>query len=453
MIKTLVEIGKALRNEYPVSIVEAPYPNYSTLDIPKNKKEKFPMALVVNMKKVDGNVLQLESFDLEHYDPTNVVRKYYFRNPPAAQGPAPSLSFKLPPKKTALTQRLGILNNLKYEVQGGIDSLTTQIVEYVDLSKEEGDIARNTPILVVIKIDKRWPGEIPELTESFKENFLASLADYKNKPILRVHGRCHICGKEGIVYGGMSKILKFYTVDKYGYAPELKPSESWKQYALCEDCIFDLERGKRAVKDFLEFTFYGKRFWLLPFSTGNLKDVLEHFQNFHSKVYKEGFSENLEERILDLASKQNEALFYHFVFVQKEQQSLRIRLHIEEILPSTLSLYIETNDGVKKIFKETLSDTNIPYNTIKFTFFSSGNLRATTDKPGFDEEDFYNIVNQVFRRSPIEEGLLLFKIMSRIRKELAENHSVPLWGVLETFYSLLFLKYWGILKRKFEVVR
>jgi len=450
MIKTLVEIGKALREYYPMPIVEIPYTFDDSSPVTERQKKKYPKVIVVNLISNSDNVLKLTTIELEDYNSQFALSKYFFRNPPAAHGPAPSLSFKLPGKKNSLAQRLGIIEILGFKKSLSNEELAERILNFVEKQKENGSISKSQPILVVIKIDNKWPAEIKKLTDSFKKNFLESLADYKRKPLWKVKGKCHICGKEGIVYGGLNKILKFYTVDKYGYAPELNPKIAWKQCALCEECVFDLERGRRAVDEFLTFSFYGKEFWLLPSLSTNLEGVLQHFKDFRGKVYKASFVENLEDRILYEASKQKVALFYHFIFVQKEQQALRIRLHIEEILPSLLAQYIETKHKVEKEFNDFLADSSIPTGNFQFNFFSQKELKETRDKPGFSDEDFYTLVEKVFRKSPIDERWLLSKIMARISKDMANNESLPWWTVLEAFLSLEFLLKWGILKRKIE---
>ncbi len=446
MIKALIEIGRSVRDLYPMPLVEVPYKR------PKEGKNA-PKVLVVELSSnPDG--LKLLDIHLMDYSPDDVFSKYFFRNPPAAQGPAASLSFKLPGKPSTLRQRLGILNLLGYKAD--IEGIAEGIEQSLEGFKRSGELPKNVSILVVLKIDGKWPAENEKLRGNFVRNFLEYLGNYKGRPIWKRHGVCHGCGEETTVYAGVGDLLKFYTVDKHGYAPELNPKVAWKQYALCENCIFDLERGKRAVGDFLTWRFYGRNFWLLPVASGELRQILDNFSQLHKKLsgraHEKGF-ESLEDELIYKASKQEEALSYHFVFVEEERKALRVRLHIEEVLPSVMSQYVDTKTEHEREFGRTVFQAvpHIEIEKLKFNFFSSPNLKISKQKPGFTDEDFYMLVDKVFRRSPVDEGYLISKAMSRISKDMIETKDqgrIPLWLVLETLLSLEFLLKWGILKRK-----
>ena len=440
MIKALIEIGRSLRDVYPMPLVEIPYSPQS------GKKE--PKVLVVDLITDAKGVLKISNLYISDYSHEDARKKYFFRSG-KSQGAAPSLSFKLPGSPRTLRQRLDVLKNLGY--QADREDIAKVIESAIAKFKNEGKIGKS--VLIILKIDGKWPAENEKLRENFVNEFLNKLGDNNFRRFWRVKNICHGCGEEKLVYGGVGDLLKFYTVDKYGYAPELNPRIAWKQYALCEECIFDFERGKRAKDDFLKWRFYGKEFWLLPVSTGNLKKVLDRFRNFHvelsGKAQEEGY-ESLEDRLLYEASLQEEAVSYHFVFVQKDNQALRIKLHIEEVLPSVLKEYVRMKKELKDEFNDFVSEAFLT-SGFNFNFFSSKNLKATNQKPGFTDEDFYMLVDKVFRRSPVDERYLISKAMSRITKDMAEageQGRIPWWSVLETLLSLEFLLKWGILKRK-----
>jgi len=443
MIKALIEIGKALRERYPMPLVEVPYP--------QTKGKKEPKVLVVDLVTEQDNFLKISQIFLIDYNPEDSFNKYFFRNPSSAQGPAPSLSFKFPPKIRALKQRLGILNLLAYKVDE--DEISKAIETKVNELKESGSLGKTDPLLIVLRIDGKWPAENERLTQKFVENFLESLGQKKYRRYWKKKWICHGCGRETEVYGGIGDLLKFYTVDKFGYAPGLNPKEAWKQYALCAECIFDLERGRRALDEFLTHRFYGKEFWLLPVATENLEDILDRFRHFKEaggKVYGTSY-ESLEDRLLYEASQQVGALFYHFVFFQKEQKALRILLHLEEVLPSVLGRYVNTKNEVERRFWESIEEAFPDTEKFLFNFFSSPYLRATQKKPGFTDKDFFMLVDKVFREAPVDESYLITRTISRIGSdflETGENTGIPRQSVLETLLSLEFLLEWGVLKRK-----
>ena len=443
MIKALIEIGKVLRERYPMPLVEVPYPTL------KGKKE--PKVLVVDLVADSNGTLEISHIFLADYSPQESFTKYFFRNPSSAQGPAPSLSFKLPPKITALKQRLGILNLIGYKADE--NEIAKAIEDKVNELKESGSLGKTNPLLIVLRIDKKWPAENEKLTKKFVENFLESLGQKKYRRYWKKEWVCHGCGQETCVYGGIGDLLKFYTVDKFGYAPELDPKKAWKQYALCAECIFDLERGRRAIEEFLTHTFYGKKFWLLPVATEKLEAILDRFRNFKEgggRTYETSY-ELLEDRLLYEASQQAGALFYHFVFFQQEQKALRIVLHLEEVLPSVLWRYVTAKNEIEQRFHESIEEAFPSAEKLFFNFFSSPNLRATQKKPGFTDKDFFMLVDKVFRESPVDEDYLITRAISRIGSdflESGENLGIPRQSILETLLSLEFLLEWGVLKRK-----
>lgn len=454
MIKALIEIGRSVRDLYPMPLVEIPYRQKGTTSelnqSQKKKRKDEPKVLVVELHSNTENFLETSEIYIIDYTPDDVLEKYFFRDKTSANGPAESLSFKLPPKPSTLRQRLGILTLLGYKAD--IETIAEKIEQKLEDFRKKGEIRQST--LVVLKIDGKWPAENKKLRENFVKNFLEKLGSYKGKAIWKTRAVCHGCGEEKLVYGGVGDLLKFYTVDKYGYAPELNPKIAWKQYALCEDCIFDLERGKRAVDDFLKWRFYGKEFWLLPVSSGELRRILDNFKQLHvelsGKPYFEGF-ESFEDKLIYEASRQETALSYHFIFAEDDQQAIRIRLHIEEVLPSVLSQYVNTKIEHEQEFRHSIYQVVSNTKNLYFNFFSSPSLRANKQRPGFTDENFYMLVDKVFRRSPVDEKYLISKAMSRISKDMVETEEhgkIPLWPVLETLLSLEFLLKWGILKRK-----
>ncbi len=441
MIVSLIQIGRATRDVYTIPFVEIPYKDVS------ESKDK-PRLIVVELANQDDE-LKFEGIYLADYSVEDAKNKYFFRSG-KSKGAAPTLSFKLPPKSSTLRERLKVLDNLGYRVNE--EELSIRIEEFADRLRKEKAIGKN--VLVVLKIDGKWPSENERLVTGFIEETLRNLGDNKFRKFWKVESICHGCGQKKIVYGGVGDLLKFYTVDKYGYAPSLNPKYAWKQYGLCKECILDLERGKRAVDEFLKWNFYGKEFWLLPVSTGNLRTTLEEFKNFYSEIkgksHKEGY-ESIEDRLIYEASVREEVTFYHFVFVKAENQAFRILLHIEEVLPSVLAQYVYTKREVEDDFNNFLHEFINNNESFRFNFFTSPDLKATKQKQGFTDEDFFMLVDKVFRRSPVDERYLISKAMSRISKDMAETGEqgrIPRWSVLETLLSLEFLLKWGILKRK-----
>ncbi|MCD6364005.1 MAG: TIGR02556 family CRISPR-associated protein [Synergistetes bacterium] len=427
MLKALIEIGKLLEGEYPeaLALVSDPYPNFD------EKRGKFPKVLCIDLKS-EGKALTVSDTSIEEYDRSNVYKRYFFIEPPASKGRASSLSFKLPGKETAILERLKILAELGYEVDNALYSEIVKCIKF--LRKEAG---KTKQFLVVLKVDGKYPAEREDIRKKLTSLFFSVLDPHQE-------GRCHMCGFYGKVYSGLNRIFRFYTVDKPGYAPEVNENYAWKQCSLCEKCVLNLLRGKRALEDFLTHSFYGKNFWIIPVSTekGALEGVINRFRNFKGEVYERGYPGLLEDRILKEAGEEGGTVYYHFVFPKEENQALRILLHIEEVLPSRLKKYILLKEELVTDFSVNLNlETN-------FSFFYSPYLRKRSDLPGFSDEDFLKLVDKVFRKSVVDERWLLARTMDRVSVEFLRGNGFPFRAIVEAFFSLVFLKRWGVLKRK-----
>ena len=233
MISALIEIGKAVRDMYPLPLVELPYSG--------KRDKKAPKVLVVELNTLK-DVLNLTRVKLFGYLPEDNIKKYYFRSPHASKGPASSLSFKLSEKLSALKERLGILSILNYKAD--TSEIARAIEKEVNRLNQEGLLEKNAQVLIVLKIDGKWPAENERLRENFVKNFLKSLASYEKNPIWKTYGLCHECGKETIIYGGVGNLLKFYTVDKHGYAPELIPELHGNNMPFAKSAFLTLKEVK-----------------------------------------------------------------------------------------------------------------------------------------------------------------------------------------------------------------
>lgn len=451
MIRTLIKIGKACQELYPEPLLENPYPGVENKD-----KALMPRVICCFLKSEPGcgqesapAKYSLTHLELMDFDSTDFL-KYAYREPFTNKHPSYSLSFKYPGKLSSLKIRLKIFEQLNWHLNLSLDDLAQTIKDYYD--KISQDLKRGTQIFVTFKINNQWPRFIPGILDRIKKAVFEDLAKYRKKKLWRQQGHCHGCGKETIIYGGVGSLLKFYTVDKYGYAPFLNPVSSWKQYGLCEECIFNLERGKRAADEFLTFRFYGKPFWLLPVAENDIFEIINQLRSFYqsskSKIHKDDY-ECVEDRIIYEATVQQNVISYHFCFFSRENQALRIFLHLDEVLPSVLQQYLELKNKLERQFQYSL---NLNYR-IFFKFFSDQDLKRTKIKQGFTDKDIFELIDSVFRRSIVHEKVLLARAMSRIRQDILtitdkETIKVPWKTVLTTLLGLEFLLFWGILKRQ-----
>ncbi len=193
MIHALINIGKACADKYPNPLVEIPYTSW--------KKGKEPKVLVVNLLTDFSGKLVPKGVIWADYSLKDAKKKYLFRNPKRAQGPAVFLSFKLPGKPRALRQRLGVLEIPGYSAD--IENIASFVGKELENLKTSGTLPKGAQVSVVLKIDGKWPFENEKLKENFESEFFKRLGLYGRKSVWESDFVCHGCGKKTKAYGGV----------------------------------------------------------------------------------------------------------------------------------------------------------------------------------------------------------------------------------------------------------
>ena len=433
MIESIVEIGKYVekRGIYSHPFVQVPY----------NKKQgENAKVIVLNLKKLQGNKLDFVKLEQEHYKIENIPL-YCYREK-GRRGSAKSFTFKLPPSKGMLKERLKVIEVFGYTLSCPLEEIENKILNFVKTLKDKGEIAKNTPLLLSIKIDGKWPAKIPGYLESFEK---VSWESFRTQHAQ--NGKCHICGREGELYDkfyNYSNKLKFFNLDKHGFISGVLKPLAWKQFSLCRNCLKYLALGITYITDpqGLSFDFYGHKFWLIPHTLKDVTNTLDVLKTIHTWTPEKNYER--EEWILIQAGNQGNNVLFNFIFY-REQNDFKILLHLENIIPSLISNFVRT----KRKVEENWQDTLCLQDKINFKFFSSSNLRKTKADPGFTDDDFFKTVQAVFYQKSLDEKRLLSLIMDRVQSDFfaSNERHIPYYTILEALVSLDLLRQWGVIKR------
>jgi len=232
---------------------------------------------------------------------------------------------------------------------------------------------------------------------------------------------CSICLKKKSLVHGFASPFKFATVDKPGFVSGFfRQKNNWKNYPICSDCALDFEIGRNYVIEHLSRTFFRKRFnyYIVP------KPVLDGSPGFLQKIVdtlaKMEFSEDSqnisarEDNLMKQVGREfgEEAGFsLNLLFYEEDRKTdaIKIKLNLEEIIPSRFRLIFEgipeklrgnpLYEGAEFEKKGVKRDLEFSF-SILHDFFG---------------DRFYQIIQTVFIGLPLDREVLFKAFMERYR--------------------------------------
>lgn len=399
--------------------------------------QKIDKVIVLSVRKVDGEYHYEYSFIVD-YDPIRSTQYLYRQGPSNGPGTTPAalitdVEKTLPQKMLAWFKRVPDLGNDTLE-KGEIEVITA-IGNALENEKEKIISDVNSHLITIdrsggntlltIQIDddgeKKYIGQMDEFVTLFLE--LVKQRYYKKYGTTsKGHGICYVCNNENEVYGFMTDVFSFYTLDKRGFAPQLDVSEGWKSFPVCFDCAVALETAKQFLDDNLLFNFYGARYYLIPQSVTeseeSLGEMLSVFSEQDRKLTMADESGRLtddEGDILEFISSLSDSIVLNFLFFIMEQSSMRILGFMEDVLPSRIARVFE--------IKRYLENKGLYYESaITFNFCILRDILAM-GRDAKDYKEFIYVTGRILKDQLVEQGLLLNRILTYLEKHRNE------WGI------------------------
>ncbi|MCM8807913.1 MAG: TIGR02556 family CRISPR-associated protein [candidate division WOR-3 bacterium] len=413
-----------------------------------NQDGKYPKVLLaVFVKKDDGSYeykeIRIEDFSL------NKLEKYLYRRY-SSNGPDFTLTSKITEAEKFYNNKIkswfrnyGNKNELFTKLNNAFHQWESEIRG--DLEEKYKDAKASLKkkgcfftLAIEEKGQLRYIGDYDE----FKK-FFVDIVTEKYKEIEKekqIYSICSICGREKEVYGdALSKVFKFYTLDKPGYiAGGFRKENAWKNAPLCLDCILKLEEGKKYLDENLKKRLGGHEYYLIPKFMIEKEENNQIIDTFFGKFPN---PKDEEEILEELANIQN-ILTYNFLFFDsRNPQVFRIELYIEDVLPSRVKEIDDKKKEIEKIF-ENIKIKEDKYQNIKFSFRE---LRKFVPSQKF----YFEILYKIFKNENINREMIFSCFMEKIREEFTkENYLTPL--VLQAFISFLFFQKLNILYPKTE---
>ncbi|MEM3791019.1 MAG: TIGR02556 family CRISPR-associated protein, partial [Thermoproteota archaeon] len=307
-----------------------------------------------------------------------------------------------------------------------------------DIKKELQNLRDKNDIMLTLKFkdnnEEMYIGDYEIYRDCLLEGVKEEYYIKYGKQSIGKNAVCSLCLKEvEEVYGFTSNIFPFYTLDKYGFAPDFNQENGWKLYPVCIDCARKLEAGKRYIEEKQKnLNIYGGiKYYLIPklILTSesdiyhNFLDLFEEYaKNPSFSKEKRGWIGNListEDWILELLSEMKNELSLNFVFYeQPKPNQLKILLYINEILPSRLRKLYDTKKDIDDTIKTFLKDDKLSFNfKIIYEIFME------SEGKDISEEYYLDTIERIFTDRQIDYHLLLKFLMRRIQKNFINEES------------------------------
>lgn len=256
--------------------------------------------------------------------------------------------------------------------------------------------------LLTIRVDGKFPYEIPEI----RERFFHGVQDPNNTEHNK--GICFLCNKPGNSSLRLSDVAAFATLDKMGFIPFLSEKNAWKSFTVCNTCYLHLKQGRQVVDNELHTRIAGLDLWILPESPASkLKGVIERII---SRGIKDGIElkdyAQKEERVNKILAEEN--IFYDFIFVKKSQNAEKILLHVTEVSPTRLK---QMADCIDTIRNQKLFFRGYPPSILT--------LSQIYGKPRKGQSKSYNhflaLINSIYTSGKTDYDIFLMNLMEYVR--------------------------------------
>ncbi|WP_457678407.1 TIGR02556 family CRISPR-associated protein [Thermovibrio sp.] len=294
-------------------------------------------------------------------------------------------------------------------------------------------------ILITVKVNGKFPGEIKELVEAFKKGYTEDLGF--------TDGKCSLCGRKTKVSGKKAP-FSFYTIDKIGYISGFSEKYHKRGFPLCFDCFQSLERAKEFLKDRkFQLAKGAPKYQIIPslvLSDGeNLKvsELLEidKLKKLNLSEEQEVHLSDAEEDILNYLKELPDILTLHFLFVEGNLSQERIRLYIQDVFPSRLKELFKAKRFAQEVSGlESFTGKEFTFTTLSKFFYDKKAKKKETNK------NFLELLDRVFRRAPYSEEVLIKHLLEGIREayhsELSNEKGSLRTRIIEALASYLFVK-------------
>ena len=354
--------------------------------------------------------------------------------------------------------RIKAFDSGKYNIEREIFStIEGEFKELKDDLKEKffekiKDIDKKVPLFISMKIIKGGEESYLYDYKLLREMILKDGLEKKYKT--RTYGESRAFNKIGSVEKnrvnevyGFAFPFTFSTVDKPGsIAGFFNAKNNWRNYPVSKEAALLLEKGAEYITQKLVGNFWGNRYYIIPnpvlaSDKKNFKKIVGLLQTALQEEAKAERKARAEERVMKKIAAEKNYFTVDLLFFETSNSALRIKMFLEEILPSRFRLlFVDVPNVINRItlFYNAIYDSKRKeYSDLTFNF---GIVKT------FFNNDFLDIVHKIFINQPISKSLLFTKFLDKFIEENKKKNSNKPHENLTVLIKKAFMLYYYLME-------
>ena len=442
MIKALHDIGKGyIKKNGSGYEYENPNPNNKYNNVIKIK-------LVCENNEVIYKGLEIEEFSEDKLD-------LYLYSKGSSRGGDNTPTTRVSKLDIPLKKLLNPIKNMNMDSFKKVHEFLSADENYDLINSDiiKNMLSKEGYILTLI-LDNKWIGQYGEVKDKILSENNKSFYEKESIGTSKENDKnCYCCKKNKKEVYGFVNTYNFYTVDKIGFVSGgFDQKKAWKNYPICSECANILEKGKKYIEDKFTDRFSGLSYMVIPKTIFNIEDndyfeiLLEQFENKNKISLSEEKGDELlhnEKISLEAISQIENNMMFNIMFFEKDKNSFKILLNLEEILPSRLKTIFEKKKEIEKreIYLNLKAKNN--YINLKFNFSI---FEEFFRKDKSNNKTFLDAINSVFTDKAISYDFIIKNFCGPIIKPSEYKNSYFL--ARESLLILEVLNELNLLKNK-----
>ena len=464
LLDTLYKLGKLyIENE-----------NLNEFEVFVDNKKIGAVVLVEFIEESNGNIYYNKVFQ-EDYDSKNKVKYLYKKGGSNGIDIMPSCLITELPKtyKNKFVKWFdknkdnnNLFEKLNETIQNNKDIIFADLKELTEPIN-----LKDSNILLSMVISKNNQIKYLHEFDEFNDLFINACHDkFQGPKKIKGDGVCYLCNHEKEVFGLISNFVgfTFSTPEKVGNVPGNNIKNQWKLLPICSDCAIYLNAGKNFVEQFLDFSEFGLRYYVIP---NLLFDTQKGFDKLYQNLQLFGMEEHLdstdvlhiENKLGKIVKNIDDVAEFKFLFYQSSNNAFDVIAYVESVIPSWLNLLYNTQSKISEynFFKENNLKLNFGEkhegNFIEFINKIDDSYRCATNNWykrflrdfifNFSKKLYIDSVVDVISNKNLNYNFLMSRIMDKLRLNWRkqENYALKI-SVLKSLMLLLLFNEINLIK-------
>ena len=253
---------------------------------------------------------------------------------------------------------------------------------------------------------------------------------------------CHVCGNtKDIIDESLPLPMKFYGTTNTLYSENIKKSNFHRSFAMCEDCLSDVQVGMQYVEERLTDRIFYIECFILPHLQKKQKISSRVIRSIQRALNRENGNYDDEINALKTMSLKGERLSFDIVFYETQQQAFNIHKKITNIeLEDLLRKLIELNE-INKYYELIDIHEYAPLTLADIRYYLYPSKFSHNNNPDFDKygKQLLNFLDSFLKSRNMNYDDLIRKFISIFKKRFNQDN----YDRLAAFKMNLFLDLLG----------